>query len=71
MNDWLIGKILIYNFYSASFLLQFTFRSLQVEEENLKARREQLRYKEEGLKDIEKRYEERLQNEIIKYFYND
>ena len=44
-----------------------TFRSLQVEEENLKARREQLRYKEEGLKDIEKRYEERLQNEIIKY----
>lgn len=67
----MIGKILIYNFYSASFLLQFTFRSLQVEEENLKARREQLRYKEEGLKDIEKRYEERLQNEIIKYFYND
>jgi len=39
---------------------------LQVEEENLRARREQLRYKEEGMRDIEKRYEDRLQNEIIK-----
>ena len=47
----------------------FIKRSLQVEEENLRARREQLRYKEESMKDIEKRYEERLQNEIIKYFY--
>lgn len=38
-----------------------------MEEDKLRLRNEQLKYKEDAIKDIEKRYEERLQNEIIKY----
>ncbi|XP_066933617.1 centriole and centriolar satellite protein ofd1-like [Clytia hemisphaerica] len=49
---------------------ELALKSLNMEEENLRSRREQLKYKEESMKDLERRYEERLQNEIIKMKYD-
>ena len=50
----------------AVFTVNIYSRAVEMQEEKLKAKAEQLRYKEESMKEIEERYENRLKDEIIK-----
>lgn len=44
----------------------FSLRLLEIEEEKLKNRKDQLRFQEQSLKELENRYQEKLEAEIVK-----
>ena len=44
----------------------FSLRLLEIEEEKLKNRKNQLRFQEQSLKELENRYQEKLEAEIVK-----
>lgn len=44
----------------------FSLRLLEIKEEKLKNRKDQLRFQEQSLKELENRYQEKLEAEIVK-----
>lgn len=44
----------------------FSLRLLEIEEEKVKNRKDQLRFQEQSLKELENRYQEKLEAEIVK-----
>lgn len=44
----------------------FSLRLLEIEDEKLKNRKDQLRFQEQSLKELENRYQEKLEAEIVK-----
>lgn len=43
-----------------------SLRLLEIEEEKVKNRKDQLRFQEQSLKELENRYQEKLEAEIVK-----